>query len=242
MRILPPPQGRRSWRCLSAAQLAAYVDGVDPQRDRHEQHLAGCSDCRHEVALLLRSETMPHQQVPPAWLARTREIAQPAHAFPLPKWASAAGVAAVAAGIILAGVFLTRPAPVQVAVNHAAAPQPPQSAPESAQREEVRNLAPSSVAPVVLSPGDGAYVHSAFEVRWQRLPTAVAYDVRILNAAGDTLWRANTAANRLAVPSSAALHSGSRYFVLISAKLPSGRMVRARAVPFQIAPEQQEND
>jgi hypothetical protein len=91
--------------------LAGYVDGALPAPDRAsvDAHLAGCSRCRHELALASAARSalgsLPEVPAPqgitvPA-LEESRRRAAPAPAGRMPRWYRVAGVAAAAAAGLL---------------------------------------------------------------------------------------------------------------------------------------------
>ena len=235
MRIPFSPKWKRKWTCLNDAQLAAYVDGKQPpaERARAEKHLAGCPTCRESVALLLRSERETPGEVPSAWLARVSRLGQEQ-----PRSAIGWGWAAVAAGFLIAVGAITlayRPRPqTEIAATRPAAASNPAAATSPVTPDEVRNVPKPSSTPVIIAPTDGATISRRSELRWQGLAAAVSYEVRVLNAAGDTVWKSSTNQDHLQLPRDATLHSGEKYFVLISANLPTGKTVRAQAVSFSV--------
>jgi hypothetical protein len=231
---------RRKWRCLDESGLAAYVDGSLPvrQREHAETHLANCATCRGQVAMLVRSQREPSTAVPPAWIARARQLGDPLPAQGRASWAWAGAMACLLL-FALAINYAYRPAPQPTVAE--ARPSSPSPAATSAgpalEHDQVRDLAKPATVPVVIAPPDGASVARDLEVRWQPLPSAVTYEVRVLNADGDTLWRTQTSAERLQIPAAVPLQRGRRYFVLISATLPTGKTVHARAVSFNLETE-----
>ena len=237
MRIPFPPRWKRTWSCLDEAQLAAYADGSLPaaQRTRAEHHLSKCLRCRDNVAVLLRSERTTANAVPPAWIARVLHLGDPRGAQGGLRWAWAGALAC----LLMAAIGITlahRPQlPDTVAVSRPPAAPPVATGPTpAAEHDEVRKLAQPATGPVVIAPADGASVARDLEVRWQPLASAVSYEVRVLDADGDTVWHTQTSADHLQIPADASLHGGRKYFVLLSASLATGKTVHARAVSFNV--------
>ncbi len=237
MRMPFPPKWMRTWSCLNDAQMAAFVDGTQSAGDRAkaERHLSDCADCRQAVALLLRSENVAGE-VPPAWVARVRHLGseQPTSSAGW-RWAAATAL------LVLAGLGLTvayRPKPqTEVAV---AAPGPNnQSVDTQASADQVRKLTMPTVEPAILSPAEGQTVAHDAQVQWEPVGSAVDYEVRILNSAGDTLWKSKSAAPHVQLPGKLSTRSSEKYYVLIVANLPNGKSVRARAVSFHVRAEQE---
>lgn len=231
-----PPKWKRTWSCLDEAQLAAYVDGTQAPnvRARSENHLSKCEACRNAVATLLRSECEP-SEVPPAWLTRVRHLGETQ-----PRRAGAWGWAAATTALVVGALALTfayRPVPrAQVAVSH------PVTIPENATQpkpsEQVRGLTAPSLDPAILSPAEGQTIGQDAQLHWQAVPSALGYEVRILNVAGDTVWKSRTNSDHVPMPRTGSLRAGEKYFVLISANLPNGKTVRTHAVSFNIRADQ----
>jgi hypothetical protein len=243
MRIPLMPIGRRTWLCLSEADLAAYADGAlrGRRRTRAERHLAKCGPCRAELGFLLQSERSPAQPVPPGWLARVRHLADQPDVPQRTRVWEWAGVGAIAC-LAVAGTWMAvrpREVPVTVATVRASSARAivAQPAAENAT-DQVRHTGHGAVGLVVIAPGSGATVARDAEIRWQPLAVALSYDLVILNASGDTVWRTRTNADNLHLPSNAPLHGGEKYFVIISANLVTGKTLRAKAIAFQIAATQ----
>lgn len=239
MRIPIPQLGKRKWGCLSEEQLASFVDGTMPPAalEKLESHLANCVDCRESVALLTRSESSPLTDVPPAWLARVRHLGSTDRVTGSSRLAWAAGMAC----LLVAGLAMTfayRPEQKAVVADNV---QPkPATAPIAAERDQVRNLPPrSTMPPVVITSTLGANVSRSFEVRWESVPTAVSYEVRVLDSAGDTLWTRQTSDDHLLIPAGVSLQKGKKYFVQLSASLPTGKTIHAKAASFQVGADQE---
>lgn len=231
-----PPKWKPTWSCLDETQLAAYVDGrqAPGDRARSERHLSKCAACRNAVAVLLRSEHEPSAAVPPAWLARVRDLGEPQ-----PRRAGAWGWAAVTTALVAGALALTfayRPVPKpQVAVSRPVAI--PENATQPKTSEQVRKLTVPSVDLAVLSPAEGQTISEDAQLHWQTVPSALDYEIRILNVAGDTVWKSRTTGDQVQLPRGGSLRAGEKYFVLISANLPNGKTVRAHAVAFNLRAE-----
>ena len=244
MRIPLPPFGNR--KCFNEQQLASYVDGaVSPAAQSDAQaHLASCARCRNAVADIVRSERLAPEQVPPAWYARVRDLGgsgRQRRSNPRWAWAGALSVVLVAGGIFAVRTAVDSPHSA-TAVTAASQPSPSvssQQLPPPAPADQVRDLAARTSAPVVIAPLDGAAVAREFEVRWESVESAVAYDVIVLNQDGDPVWSKKTTSDRLGIPGGARLEDGKSYFVLVSATLPDGKTVRAKSVSFKVVPTDQ---
>jgi hypothetical protein len=154
------------------------------------------------------------------------------------KWAAAG---ALACSLAVSTWMLLLPKQVAPIVARVAAPtvsvavpqRPSQDAPD-----QVRNAGRPTSGVVVIAPLMDATVPRDLEVHWRSVAAAVSYDVLILNATGDMVWRTHTTSDRLRIPLSVPLHTGEKYFVLLSANLPSGKTIRAKAIPFFVETKQ----
>ena len=232
MRFPFPPSGERSAGCLNETELAAYADGTSTRRTEAEAHLARCATCRRSLSVLLRSESLPLRAVPASWTARVQHLGeQKRQTSPRLQWALAAGLACAAVAVAAWFAVPRTPPEIATATLQSTTPQP-ELGPDQKDRE--RNVARPAAAPIVILPAEGAAIAGDLEVRWQKLPSAVSYEVRVLNEGGDTIWHTQTSSDRLRIAPDDMLRPGDKYFVLISANLASGKTVRATAVPFRM--------
>ena len=236
MRIPFSPKWKRTWNCLDDRRLAAFVDGTlsSAKRANAEAHFAECESCRHSVALIVRSSRETEGAVPPEWMARVRHLGEAKNSPSAAGWAWAGAMACIV--IVATGmIFSSREHAPEIVTASRIPSAPPTAAPVArVEQDEMRNLVKPAPGPAVIVPAEGARVANNLEVRWQPLPNAVAYEVRVLNVAGDTIWHSRTGADHLQIPAAASLQSGNKYFVQISASLPTGKTVHARSVSFQV--------
>lgn len=234
-RILP-----RIYRfpCPDEHQLAAYVDQqlIGPERQRVETHLVKCDSCLQQVGFLIKQSSVSTGSVPSSLVQRAKELRTAADAKVIFgwKWASvAAGIAALAIGIL---VWRMRPIsqerPVLVATAQRPAAPVSRDNPTSAEEAAVRSASSPDSQPIVLSPQPGAIVHASdFTIRWKPVPNSAAYEVRIVTADGDLVWRRRVHENS-ASPPKQALRPGSKYFVWVRAWLANGKTQQSRAIGF----------
>ena len=244
----------RTWRCLSAEQLAAYADGrlTSQEHDHLLAHLADCDYCVREVAALAHLQDSLAADVPPSLLVRARELAE-SEATGLGKlswgWTTAA---AVAAGVVVvAGLLVDRPgkavemqgSEVPVAVRplpqgNAAPPTgraTPEVAPGAQADGNVRNRSTHASVPALLFPLEGAVVDAAdVQLRWKAVPEALFYDVRVLSAEGDLLWEQRVDGTQVQMPPSTLAQGQSRMFVTVRAHLPGGGTPKSPVVGFSV--------
>jgi Putative zinc-finger len=229
------------FHCPGDEQLAAYVDQqlIGAERQRVESHLAKCDTCLKQVGFLVRQAKGGSAEAP-AWLVQkaAQLPAVPTRNTPiLWKWAPlAAGVAAVALGItVWLRTQTPQPAPApQIASAPArsspAGVKPLASAPPDTA---VRNTTTHSSAPVILSPQPGATVGmAALEFRWEPMPNAVAYEVRVVTADGDLVWEKTVNGTYVVLPRSVSLTKGSKYFIWVRAAFPDGKTQQSDPVGF----------
>ena len=238
MRIPFCPKWIRTWSCLKDAQLAAYVDGTQPAGDRAqtEKHLSNCADCRSAVATLLRSQNAP-SDVPRPWIARVRHLGseQPRTAAAW-KWVAATACVAVA-GLGISVAYWSKPkSEVAVAVPSPVVESRGETRPMA---DEVRKSSVPSVGLTIMSPAEGQTLARGAQVQWEPISSAVDYEVRVLNSAGNTIWKSKTPVSHVLLPGSLATRPAEKYFVLISANLPNGKNVRAHAVSFHVRGEKE---
>ena len=241
---IPSPQAvSRGWRCLSESDLAAYADGglTGGRKKRCQRHVAGCEYCRHELAFLLRVERMTTHPLAPGWMERAHAVADQRGAAVAFGWAWAA-----AAVLVLCAAWgawrLTLPPtqPVAVTTPPASGATPPVAQvhePLSAEAPQVRHF--GRAEPLIVVSVERGPSGPGVEFRWKPVASAVRYELRLLDAAGDTVWQAHTRGEQLPLPASIPLKKGQKYFVVISAVLPNGRALRSQATPFEAATGQE---
>lgn len=206
-RILP----RHRFPCPDEHQLAAYVDQqlMGPERQRVETHLVKCDSCLQQVGFLIKQSGASTVSVPSSLVQRAKQLRTATSAKVLFdwKWASvAAGIAIIAIGLLAwRGVRPnTQGHPMTVAtVQRPPAPGILDNSTSDADTA-VRSVSTPDLQPVVLSPQPGAIVHASdFTIRWEPVPNSAAYEVRIVTADGDLVWRKRVHENSVSPPKQA---------------------------------------
>lgn len=226
------------FHCPDEHHLAAYVDQqlIGAERERVESHLAKCNSCLQQVGFLVKQSQVVAGAAPAALVHRAEHLETEAHEdAPFGwKWVSvAAAIAVVAIGVVVSRK--ARPNLEEHSAIIATAQQ--QSAPiirdktKSEADTAVRSISPPSL-PLVLSPQPGAIVHvSNFTIRWEAVPNAVAYEVRVVTADGDLVWHKRVHENSVSPPEQP-LRPGVKYFVWVRAWLADGNTKQSAAVGF----------
>ncbi len=225
------------FRCPDEHQLAAYADQqlIGEERKRVETHLAKCSSCLQQVGYLVRNADGAVAPVPARLLRAAQQLqpAPPRNSLIAWQWA---GVAAAIAVVAIAAILWRSARPDgpeehPAVVATAQQPQPPGIAPNPEAETAVRSKS-SHISPVVLSPQPGAIVHvSDFIIRWEPIERATAYEVRVVTADGDLVWRKRVQETS-AKPPSQIVRPGAKYFVWLRALLPGGKTQQSAAVSF----------
>jgi hypothetical protein len=233
------PQTHR-FRCLGEHRLAAYVDQqlIGAERGRVESHLATCDPCLQQVGFLIKQAQVVAAPAP-AWLLRPAaqlETAAQGNSPAAWMWASvAAAIAVVAISVAVRREAWPnhaeeRPAIVAIA-QQPQAPDTPNNS-NSETETSVRSGAPPVSLPAVLSPQPGATVHASdFIIRWEPIANAAAYEVRVVTADGDLVWRKHVQKTSVDPPKQT-LRPGMKYFVWVRALLPDGKTQQSAAVSF----------
>lgn len=140
-----PTRGRRG--CPADLRLAAYSEGglIQAERAALESHLADCSQCRAQVAFLVKSTDWPEPDAVPARLLfsakRLAAANKPAHS---PRWGWLWAAPAFASLLLAVGLFVAL-RPDRSATEQGA------SVPMIAQTLPAHNPSPS-VSPVAAAP------------------------------------------------------------------------------------------
>ena len=238
------PALKRGWDCPDEQSLASYLDHTsDPAlKTRLEHHLSSCSYCRALVAESLssqRRENLP--PVPRALLSRVRSLGTTAPDRLRWSWWPLS-IATVGFAVLLL-VWLR--APQTLDLPRWASPSAPAilksqpTVPMIPQPSEVvRSSDNHSALPMVIFPANSSVIQPDLIInfRWRAVPHASYYEVRIVTAAGELLWRHDSAENHLRADGSLTLPTG-RYFVLVSAIMENGRSQHSSPVEFQVAPK-----
>ena len=235
----------RGWRCPDETELAAFLEGklAGKAKGRMVHHLADCSHCLAQVAELsrLQTEELP-VEVPAALLARARglaETAQPGAGRPLVRWGAIAAAAACVA-LVVATTYRQSTSPPVLSPTPAAGPRetissPLATPPQAEPRRTVRNLPNRAPVPRLLYPREGSTVApGGIEFRWQDVPGALYYDVRVVTETGDVVWEGRAEKAEASLPSDVRLTGGQRFFVRVRAWLGEGKTVTSRVVSFRV--------
>jgi hypothetical protein len=232
------PRAHR-FHCPDEHHLAAYVDQqlIGAERERVESHLAKCDSCLQQVGFLIKQSQVVAGAAPASLVHRAEQLETAAHEdAPFGwKWVSVAAVIA----IVAIGVVVSRKAQPKIEEHSTiVATAQQQSAPiirdkaKSGADAAVRNVSPPASLPLVLSPQPGAIVHASdFTIRWDAVPNAVAYEVRVVTADGDLVWHKRVHENSVNPPKQT-LRPGLKYFVWVRAWLADGRTQQSVAVGF----------
>jgi hypothetical protein len=227
------------FHCPDEHHLAAYVDQqlIGAERERVESHLAKCDSCLQQVGFLIKQSQVVAGSAPASLVHRAEQLETAAHEnTPFGwKWVSvAAAIAMVAIGVVVSRK--ARPKIEEYSTVVATAQQ--QSAPiirdkvKSGANAAVRSVSPLASLPLVLSPQPGAIVHASdFTIRWQAVPNAAAYEVRVVTGDGDLVWHKRVHENSVDPPKQA-LRPGLKYFVWVRAWLANGKTQQSPAVGF----------
>lgn len=222
----PDAKGRAS-DCPDEMLLAAYVEGNLPaeQRPSIESHLADCSRCLEVVGLLCRElDALPGEAVSPQLLTQAERRQAPADTRPK-RWRSSPLLAAAASALLAVPVLM-------FVAGRGGAPVPG----DPAIPEATRRAAPSSAAPVLLSPLAGAVVDPEnLEIRWTAVPGSHFYDVRIVSDEGDPVAEQRVSGTEWRLPASTALAPHARYYVTVDAYPSENIRLGSGHVPFQVA-------
>jgi len=215
--------------------------------------LADCEFCLGQVAFLVRLKETPIPEAAPAALVAQASEGASVKARPWFAWAWRweAAAAMVACAVVVLVISLreaSRPAPVvspaprgEVAAARVPAPAetnplvPLASAPARAG-VQLRGGTPTLSTPTLLFPAPHAtLLRSQVEFRWQSVPGASGYEVRLLTAEGDLVWEKRTEASSVKVPADVKLAAGQNYYVSVRADLPEGKTAQSRVVAFRVA-------
>ena len=235
-RILPRT---RRFHCPDEYQLAAYVDQqlIGAERERVESHLAKCNSCLQQVGFLIKEFPVTLLAAPPSLLHSARQLAT-VRSGNAPfgwKWLTvAASIAVIAIGLAVwyeARTYNEQHSTIVATARRAPAPAIREDT-NSAAETAVRSASPPESQPVVLSPQPGATVHdSDFIIRWEPVPNATAYEVRVVTADGDLVWRKRVNGNSVNAPRET-LRPGFKYFVWVRVWLANGKTYQSPAIGF----------
>lgn len=225
--------------CPGEHELAAYVDQqlVGAERERVESHLVKCDSCLQQVGFLTKQGQILAVYAPSSLMQRARELRTAPDAKVLLDWkwvGVAAGIAVTVFGLLMWRDV--RPTTREHSMIVATTQRPSEPAildnPNSAANTAVRSASPAEPQPIVLSPQPGAIVHdSDFTIRWHPVPNSESYEVRIVTAEGDLVWRRRIHENSVSPPKQT-LKPGLKYFVWVRAWLANGKSQQSQAIGF----------
>ena len=232
------PKSHR-FRCPEEHQLAAYVDQqlIGAERERVESHLAKCDSCLQQVGFLTRQSEVTTAPPPAGLLRRAEQIRFPAQASSPVIWRWAGAVAAVVLVSVSVAVWRKVPTHLQESPTVVATtrlPQVPDDAklPNVEADTSVRGVSQHVSLPIVVVPQPGATLQvSDCVIRWEPVPNASSYEVRVVTADGDLVWRKRVRENSIKLPNRT-LRTGVKYFVWVRALLRDGSTQQSAAVNF----------
>jgi len=230
----------RGWRCPSDVVIAAYLDGslASDRRDRIQSHLANCDFCRHLIGDIVRAQRTEDALLPPGLLQRA--IAQTTSQPRRLGW----NLLPVAATLMITGILfaaLMLRTPSRVAIPTLAAPVAPEIAKTmpapllgKATPDRVRKPLSVQVLPNVVSPRlNSVMAPEGIEFKWQPVPNARYYQLRLASSDGDLVWEGQSEATRFTFPAAVNLKKGT-YFVWVLAQLEDGQVRKSRPIRFQV--------
>lgn len=227
------------FHCPHEQQLAAYVDQqlIGKERERVESHLAKCDSCLEQVGFLIKQSRLPVGAAPSSLVQRAKKLENAVHEHAPFRWewvSVAAASAVIALGLLLwreVGHNIKGPSTIIATAPQPLAPAVPATR-ETEADTAVRSVSPPASLPLVLSPQPGAIVHASdFTIRWEAVPNALAYEVRVVTADGDLVWHRRVHQNSV-VPPKQTLRPGLKYFVWVRAWLANGVTHQSAAVEF----------
>jgi anti-sigma factor RsiW len=226
------------FNCPDEHQLTAYVDQqlIGAERERVESHLSRCDSCLEQVGFLVKESADPKESTPSPLVQRAQRLASAPHENARLNWTRLSVAAACA--VIAIGLLVWRKARPDTEDHSITATASPSSAPaiSPAVKPEadtaVRGASPLDSQPFVLSPQPGAIVRASdFSIRWDPVSSAAAYEVRVVTADGDLVWRKRVHETSVTLPKEV-LRPGLKYFVWVRAWLANGQTQQSAAVGF----------
>lgn len=226
------------FNCPDEHQLAAYVDQqlIGAERERVESHLSRCDTCLEQVGFLVKESADPKESTPSPLVQRARRLASALHENARLNWTWVSIAAACA--VIAIGLLVWRKARPDTQDHSIIATASPSSTPvisptvKPGADTAVRGASPLNSQPLVLSPQPGAIIHASdFSIHWEPVPGAAAYEVRVVTADGDLVWRKRVHETSVTPPKEV-LRPGLKYFVWVRAWLANGQTQQSVAVGF----------
>jgi hypothetical protein len=232
--------GRRGWRCPGEGVIATYVDGslAPDRRNRIQSHLANCAFCRHLIGDIVRAQRAEDLLLPPGLLPRA--IAQTKSQSRRLGW----NLLPVAATLVITGILfavLMLRTPSRVTIPSLPGPVTPEIAKATpapvlgkAVPDHVRKPLSVQVLPNVVSPRLNSIVApERIEFKWELVPNARYYQLRLTSSDGDLVWESQSEATGLRLPASVDLKNGT-YFVWVLAQLDGGQVRKSAPVRFLV--------
>ena len=250
---------RRGFGCPDENQLAAYVEGqlTAKVRSKLERHFSSCESCLDAIAFLAQSTELSDSEPVPAYVvARARGLVTTKRRGWRWEWAVATAAAACVLLVVSLIVFKSRvhdePLVAQnversPAVVNTPTPEPPRPVPtRSASRTETNreqtpsvrgaNRSEGEFKPRLLFPHEGSVVsRRELDCRWQAIPDAQSYTVRVSGLDGSLLVEEETKESRLKLNDDERFKNDGSYYLTVVAHLSNGRTVTSDLIKFRIA-------
>jgi len=195
--------------CPQDELLATYMEGgfSDASHREFEAHLADCAWCLERVGILGRAnESDTQEQVPELLIARAGRIPNPSRES-VSKWHRAPALAAAAVLVLTLGALVSNLA------FRDKAPDPASSG-NMETTQSTRSVDPGGLQPAQHSPVNNIsvkFVGGMFE--WTPVNDSMFYQVRIVTAEGDLLWRERVSGDKWKPPGGLVFSPGEEYFV-----------------------------
>jgi hypothetical protein len=234
----------RSAGCATLEELARFAEGAPGGDARIDEHVAGCLRCRTELALLKEFEQAaprPDEEAAAHWIAARieRDIAAMTGADPAPstravaeergrQWYRLIGVRPTMAGLALAATLLLL---VLNLLDRQV--RPPALSPDVGAGPAVFR----SSGVTLLSP-TGDLDGPATDLRWEAVPGAASYSVRVMEVDRAEVWMSHARQASLSLPASvrARMVPGKPLLWQVEAKDAAGRTVATSQVQrFRLA-------
>jgi len=233
------------------------------ERTTFERHLSSCGSCLDTIAFLAQSGGWSNSETPPPYLvARARAFVTEKRAGWHWQWAIATAAAACVVLVLSLIVFKSRveqpttnapliaqeqPSPPPI-VNTPAAELPRPAPTRSAAKADTNRAGTPSVrggessvrtetvsTPRLLFPHEGSVVRRReLECRWQPVPDAQFYTVRLSELDGGLILEKETKESRLKVGDDVELQNNASYFVIVIAHSSDGRAIKSELVKFRL--------
>lgn len=230
---------QRGWRCPPAEQLAAYIDAQvsEQQRQALERHLANCAYCLKSVAGAM-SDMRQAAPATPAWLRQKAEAQ--AGDVKSKNWRWAWVLAPALACLLVAVVLVETPkqtgrlVPAGVSTTSPAVATTPAAQAGSTTTGATRSLRMQHQPLQLLAPARGSILEgNRLQFRWNVIPDATSYRVRITTADGALVWEARSERPHAQAPSNLKIAPGS-YFAWVTAYINDGRELQSAPVQFRV--------